>query len=78
MVHLKSYIYRYFHAGECVPIMQVLFIFGGLVKNPYQEREYTASKEMWRFNIGPENWSGPRVSLSFLYIIVRGDESVFP
>ena len=54
---------RYFHAGECVPIMQVLYIFGGLVEHPYQEREFVASKEMWRFNIGPENWSGPKVTV---------------
>lgn len=46
-----------------MPIMKHIYIFGGLVESPYDQREHVANKEMWKFNTGHKKWTGPLVSI---------------
>ena len=42
--------FRYFHSGVCIPTLQEMFIFGGIVGTK------GATNEMWRFALGSQTW----------------------
>ena len=55
---------RFFHAATCNPTKKIVYMFGGLVQSDDEDGlMYRANKEMWKFDLEKQRWSGPDVSL---------------
>ncbi|KAK3088685.1 hypothetical protein FSP39_022382 [Pinctada imbricata] len=47
---------RYYHAAVYVPILKVMYVYGGLMKDDI-DGTVRASQEFWKFSIGPRMWT---------------------
>ncbi|KAH9496424.1 Multiple epidermal growth factor-like domains protein 8, partial [Bulinus truncatus] len=45
----------YYHAAACIPLLKMIYIFGGLMK--FDSGEVSTSNQLWKFNIESHAWT---------------------